>query len=208
MPLPTASIACCSCSTRRSSRGSRLSTAERCHVPVATPVRADETGRTAMTLLLRLVLAVLFTTELVVGAWNQFAPESFYEDFPTVDLTPPFSEHYARDFGGATLGLALLLGIALVVPRFEFALPALLAFEIYAIPHLVFHLGHLEHATSAQAVGLTTSNAAVALVGLVGIALVLLRRARRGKSAATTRQSRSGSAVTDLAARTFSTISR
>src|SRR4051812_30483933 len=163
-----------------------------------------------MTLLLRFTLAVLFATELVVGAWNQFAPASFYEDFPTVDLTPPFSEHYARDFGGATLGLAVLLGIALVVPRIEFALPALLAYEVYAIPHLVFHLGHLEHATPAQAIGLTASNAAVALLGLVGIALVgialvLLRRARRGTSAAPTRQSRSGSPVSDPDARTFST---
>jgi hypothetical protein len=130
-----------------------------------------------MTLLLRLCLGVLFLTELVVGAWNQFAPESFYADFPTVDLTPPFSEHYARDFGGATLGLALLLGIALVRPRIEFALPALLAYEVYAIPHFVFHLAHLEHATAVEAGALTLANAAVALVGLAGIALVLVQHA-------------------------------
>jgi len=139
-----------------------------------------------MTLMLRLCLAVLFLTELVVGAWNQFAPASFYRDFPTVDLTPPFSEHYARDFGGATLGIALLLGIALVAPRIEFALPALLAYEVFSLPHFVFHLAHLEHATPAEAVGLTLSNGAVALVGLTGIALVLVRHARSGRSTTTT----------------------
>ncbi|WP_210505789.1 hypothetical protein [Naasia sp. SYSU D00057] len=137
-----------------------------------------------MTLLLRLCLAVLFLTELVVGAWNQFAPASFYRDFPTVDLTPPFSEHYARDFGGATLGIALLLGIAMVAPRIEFALPALLAYEVFSIPHFVFHLAHLEHATPSEAVGLTLSNGAVALVGLIGIALVVARHARSRRTTA------------------------
>ena len=125
-----------------------------------------------MTLLLRLCLGVLFLTELVVGAWNQFAPASFYTSFPTVDLTPPFSEHYARDFGGATLGLALLLGIALVRPLPVFVLPAVAAYEVYAIPHFVFHVLHLEHATAFQAVALTATNAALVLVGLAAIGLV------------------------------------
>jgi len=131
-----------------------------------------------MTLLLRLALAVLFATELVVGAWNQFAPASFYTDFPTVDLTPPFSEHYARDFGGATLGLALLLGLALVRPRLHFVLPAVLAYEVYAIPHFVFHLAHLEHATAREAVALTAANAAVVLVGVLAVVLVVARDRR------------------------------
>jgi hypothetical protein len=136
-----------------------------------------------MTVLLRLALAVLFATELVVGAWNQFAPESFYATFPTVDLTPPFSEHYARDFGGATLGIALLLGIALVKPRAHFVLPAALTYEVYSIPHFVFHLTHLEHATTAEAVALTAANAAVMLLGLFAVLLVLARDRRFGGSA-------------------------
>jgi hypothetical protein len=28
---------------------------------------------------------------------------------PTVDLTPPYSEHLFRDFGGATLGIAVVI---------------------------------------------------------------------------------------------------
>src|SRR4051812_46457331 len=134
-----------------------------------------------MTLLLRFTLAVLFATELVVGAWNQFAPASFYENFPTVDLTPPFSEHYARDFGGATLGIALLLGIALVRPRISFVLPALLAYEVYSIPHFFFHLSHLEHATTAEAVALTAANAGAMLLGMLAIVLVLAAGRRAGK---------------------------
>lgn len=51
-----------------------------------------------MTVFIRIGLALLFVNELVVGAWNAIWPEGFYRYFPTVDLTPPFSEHYARDF--------------------------------------------------------------------------------------------------------------
>ncbi|MET7747626.1 hypothetical protein [Micromonospora sp. NPDC005367] len=135
--------------------------------------------------MIRIALAVLFLDELVVGFWNQAFPESFYRNFPTVALTPPFSEHYARDFGGATLGIAVVLGIALAVPRSEFTIPAAAAFSIFAVPHFFFHLTHLDHATRGESVFLTTANAVVALLGLLVIALSLLRdaRNRRGQRA-------------------------
>jgi len=37
-----------------------------------------------MTVVLRIALALLALDELVVGVWNQFAPQSFYAYFPTV----------------------------------------------------------------------------------------------------------------------------
>ena len=129
-----------------------------------------------MTLLIRIALGVLFLDELVVGFWNQVFPAGFYEHFPTVDLTPPFSEHYARDFGGATLGIALLLGIALVAPRTAYVIPAALAYSVFAVPHFVFHLEHLETASTGQAVFLTSANAAVALLGLLTVVLAVVRR--------------------------------
>jgi hypothetical protein len=128
--------------------------------------------------ILRIVLALLALDELVVGAWNQFAPESFYRNFPTVDLTPPFSEHYARDFGGATLGIAALLVVAAIRPRGGFVLPATIAYSVFAIPHFIFHLEHLEGASLGQAVLLTTANAAVALLGVLVIVLTVVRRSR------------------------------
>lgn len=131
-----------------------------------------------MTLVLRIALAVLAIDELVVGAWNQFAPESFYESFPTVDLTPPFSEHYARDFGGATLGIAVLLIVAFVRPRGGFVLPAGIAFTVFAVPHFVFHASHLEHATTGEAAFLLVANAVVALLGVLVIVLAVLRMSR------------------------------
>jgi hypothetical protein len=118
---------------------------------------------------------VLAIDELVIGAWNQFAPESFYQNFPTVDLTPPFSEHYARDFGGATLGIAVLLIVAFVRPHGAFVLPAGIAFTVFAVPHFVFHATHLEHATGGEAAFLLVANAAAALLGVLVIVLAMLR---------------------------------
>jgi hypothetical protein len=117
--------------------------------------------------LVRLGLALLAAVELTIGLWNQILPESFYNDFPTVNLDPPFSEHFARDFGGATLGIAAVLVIAFIRPRPAFVGIAALAYSLFSVPHLVFHSLHLEHATGPVAAFLTVGNAAVALVGLL-----------------------------------------
>jgi hypothetical protein len=136
-----------------------------------------------MTVVLRIGLAVLAAVELVVGAWNQFWPESFYTDFPSVQLTPPFAEHYARDFGGATLGIGIVLAAAAIVPRTVLVVPALLAVTAFGIPHFVFHLHHLEHATPFELVfvvggtGLTAWLPPVLLV----VAVLRMRRDRRAR---------------------------
>ena len=134
-----------------------------------------------MTIVIRIALAILFLNELIVGAWNQFFPRSFYDTFPTVDLTPPFSEHYARDFGGATLGIAVLLGIALVTAKTSWILPATIAYTVFAVPHFVFHAAHLGHATPGEAAFLLIGNAVVALLGLITLALTLLRDRRHAR---------------------------
>jgi hypothetical protein len=131
-----------------------------------------------VTIVIRAALAILALNELVVGAWNQVDPASFYRYFPTVDLTPPFSEHYARDFGGATLGIAALLIVAFIRPRGAFVLPAAIAYSIFSIPHFVFHLEHLAGATPPQVVFLVAGNALVALLGALVIVLTVVRRTR------------------------------
>ncbi len=131
-----------------------------------------------MTVFIRVGLAILFLDELVVGAWNAISPETFYRYFPTADLTPPFSEHYARDFGGATLGIALLLGIALVRPKAHFVIPAALAYSMFSVPHFFYHLANLQGATVGEAIALTTANVTVALLG-IAVVLVTIARDRR-----------------------------
>ena len=143
-----------------------------------------------MTLLIRVALFLLFIVELVVGGWNQLWPASFYLNFPTVDQTPPFSEHYARDFGGATLGIALLLAIAVVKPAAHFVVPAAAAYSLFSVPHFFFHLEHLEHATPAEAVLLTAGNAIVAILGILAMVLVLVRDRRARRVAPAEREAR------------------
>jgi hypothetical protein len=130
-----------------------------------------------MTTLLRPALVLLAAAELVLGLWTLLFPVSFYTDVPTVALTPPFSEHLFRDFGGASLGLAVVLTAAAVWMETRLVVVALLAYLSFSLPHLVFHLGHLHGAEGTTAVALV-----VVLAGAVALPLTLLvgvlRRAR------------------------------
>lgn len=133
-----------------------------------------------MRLTLRIGLAFLALIELVLGFWTAFFPESFYNDVPTVDLTPPFSEHLLRDFGGATLGLAIVLGAAAIFLEFRLVVAAVVAYLAFAVPHFIFHLGHLHGATTVEAAVLTGLLAAsvVLPVVLIGLAVMVRRRER------------------------------
>jgi hypothetical protein len=122
-----------------------------------------------MSPLLRPGLALLAAVEIVLGLWTLVFPASFYADVPTVDLTPPFSEHLFRDFGGATLGLAVVLTAAAVWTEQRLVVVALLAYLAFSAPHLVFHLGHLDGASAAAATALV-----VVLAGSVVLPLALL----------------------------------
>ena len=126
---------------------------------------------------IRAGLAVLALVELVLGGWTLLFPQSFYRDVPTVDLTPPYSEHLFRDFGGATLGLALVLAAAAFWMELRWVVVALLAYLAFAAPHLAFHLGHLHGATELEAGVLTALlvGSVVAPAVLLFLALTTLR---------------------------------
>ncbi len=136
-----------------------------------------------MTAVLRVGLAILAAAAWMIGIWNQFLPEHFYDNFPGVALTPPFAEHYARDFGGATLGLAIVLTAAAIVPRSVLVIPALLGQLAFALPHAWFHLHHVEDATPEVAIVtlLMTIGQPAAALALLGIALVRGRRERTAR---------------------------
>jgi len=120
----------------------------------------------------RSVLVVFGAYQLVLGLWLLFFPFSFYDDVPTVDWTPPYSEHLFRDFGGATLGLAVIFIAAAV--RFDrlLSVVALVAYLVGAVPHLVFHLGHLEGDSPGWSIALGVVLALSVLVPAVALALV------------------------------------
>ncbi len=120
---------------------------------------------------LRAALAVLAVVQGIVGVWAQFAPASFFVDFPLpgwmwVGLLPPYNEHLARDVGGLSLALTLVLVAAAVrVDRWSVRLAAA-ALLVFAVPHAVFHAFHLEH--------FPLSDAVIQIVGLVATCLVAL----------------------------------
>jgi hypothetical protein len=127
---------------------------------------------------LRAGLGILGLVELGLGTWTQFFPESFYRDFPTVGLTPPFSEHLMRDFGGATLGLAIVLGAAAWFMERRLVVVALAAYLVFSVPHFLFHMAHLHDATSTEVLFLVASLGGSVLVpsALLAIAPRTLRR--------------------------------
>ena len=136
-----------------------------------------------MTSLLRPGLVLLAAVEVVLGVWTLLFPASFYADVPTVDATPPFSEHLFRDFGGATLGLAVVLAAAAMWPERRLVVVALLAYLAFSVPHLVFHLGHLHGLGGPAATVLV-----VVLAGSVVLPLALLVVALRRRPATSPRR--------------------
>jgi hypothetical protein len=114
----------------------------------------------------RVGLWVLALGELPVGAWAVAAPASWYRSFPGFGhhwLPPlgPYNEHLAIDFGSLTLGLTAVTIVAAITMRRDWILAAAAGWTVVGLPHLAFHLGHLEPYPTADQVanivGLTTA---------------------------------------------------
>ena len=100
-------------------------------------------------ILLRVGLLILAAMQAVLGFWALSAPRSFFDGFPLpghawVALLPPYNEHLVRDVGGLSLALTVSLGAAALTLDRMMIRVALLALAVFAIPHAVFHAGHLE----------------------------------------------------------------
>ncbi|MGZ4793552.1 MAG: hypothetical protein ACXWBO_16995, partial [Ilumatobacteraceae bacterium] len=68
---------------------------------------------------IRIALGYLAVVSIVIGVWAQFAPRSFFDDFPGfgrvwVHVDGPFNEHLVRDVGGLDLALAIVLIAAMI----------------------------------------------------------------------------------------------
>ncbi len=129
-----------------------------------------------MSRLHRVALVVLVGQGLLVGLWAQFAPRSFYDDFPGagrvwVAVDGPFNEHLVRDIGGLNLGLAFVAALALVTGSVLVARAAGGAALVYGVPHLVYHALHLDPFGTADAVGMIVSLTVAALAALLALAV-------------------------------------
>jgi hypothetical protein len=121
----------------------------------------------------RLALGLLFVSALLIGLTATVFPRTFYEDFPFVahwvNLLPPYNEHLVTDVGGLYLGFAVLFAWAARTLERTLTRAVCVAWLLTASLHLIFHAGHLEGFSTADAV------AELASLGLlVGAPLVAL----------------------------------
>jgi hypothetical protein len=101
-------------------------------------------------------LFTLAALQTVVSLWQYFAPRSFYDDFPTVRLDPPYNEHLVTDVGGLGLAVTATLYIAAILVDTRVALTALTGYLIYAASHFVFHVTHFDNFSLREALGVGT----------------------------------------------------
>jgi len=110
----------------------------------------------------RIALALLAVVGLQVGLWAAFAPQSFYDDFPGagrvwVSVDGPYNQHLIRDVGALNLALAVVAIVALVTLSRAAVLAAGGAWLAYGVPHLIYHLRHLDPLEGADQVAVPVS---------------------------------------------------
>jgi hypothetical protein len=129
-------------------------------------------------LVLRIGLAILAVPSLMIGVWAAFAPRSFYDDFPGfgrmwVAPDGPYNEHLVRDVGELNLALAVVTVIALVALTPILVRAVLAGWIVYSVPHLVYHLRHLDPFATDDQVSIVASLALVPILAIVLLAIDL-----------------------------------
>jgi hypothetical protein len=132
---------------------------------------------------LRAGLLLYLVVTALVGIWASLWPRGFYHDFPWpghawVAPLPAYNEHLVRDFGGMNLAMAVVFGVAAATLDRRLAATALVAYLVFAVPHLAFHLQHLEPFGTADRVAQVVLLAVAAVLPLPLLALA--RRAPVG----------------------------
>ena len=114
--------------------------------------------------LVRTGLVLIALTPLFVGAGTLFFPRAFYDDFPPgsrhwVDRLGAYNEHLLTDFGGALLGLAVVLLLAAWWLERRLVVAALVGALVQSTAHFAYHL------TTTDAY--STSDNVASLIGLI-----------------------------------------
>ena len=109
---------------------------------------------------------------LPAGVQAAFAPRSFFDDFPIgrgwiSAGGDAYNEHLVRDVGALFLSLIVVTGWT-VWRRVDVSGVAL-AWLLFGVLHLVYHVGHLDSLATADAIALTASLVVIPLLALVGL---------------------------------------
>lgn len=125
-------------------------------------------------------LFALAVTSIAVGAWAQFAPHSFFENFPLdqgwVSTDGPYNEHLVRDLGGLNLALGAVTIAVLLAGTTTSRRLAAIGWLVYGLAHFVYHLHHLEPFTTIDAVLVTLATASTPALALIAVLATTPRR--------------------------------
>ena len=132
------------------------------------------------TLTRRAILAVTALIGLYVGGWAAVVPRSFYDSFPGlgsvwVAVDGPYNEHLVRDVGTLYVALAAASIVAAASHRADAGRVVGVAWIVFSIPHLSYHLAHLDGFSVKDVVGQV-----VALGATVVLAVPLMLPSRMG----------------------------
>ena len=145
-------------------------------------LREPRRVRSATVALLLLFLA--FGTALV-GFWALLSPSGFYESFPGmghawVSVDGPFNEHLIRDVGALNLALTVVALCAAATMLVPLVRATAVAYLVYGVPHLLYHVTHLSHFGTSDQVGMVVSLGS----GVVAAIAVLVLSLRVGRAPA------------------------
>src|SRR5690349_24999530 len=124
----------------------------------------------------RILLGILAAGAALVGFWAGFAHRSFYRDFPGtghawVSADGPFNEHLVRDVGWLNLALALVVIVAAVSLARAAVVAAAGGAIVAGVPHLAYHVAHLNLYGTADQIGNVVSLSLGPVVGVLLLAL-------------------------------------
>jgi hypothetical protein len=134
--------------------------------------------------IVRIVLVIWAAVSIQLAVWALFAPRSFYDDYPGfgrhwVSVDGPYNEHLVRDFGALNLALAVVTIAALITLSRPMVIAVAVAWLAWGVPHLVYHLRHLDLYSTTDKVLNVVALAALPVVAVVVLALTLTSPARR-----------------------------
>jgi len=148
--------------------------------PPATPPAAIRSLTVA-----RIGLIVLAVQGLGLGLWSTISPRGFYDDFPALGtswISPdgPYNEHLVRDYGALNLALGVLALCAAIWLTRALVASAAIAWIVYSIPHIAYHVLNGESYDTSDHVAIVASLAFTPIV-----AIVVLVASARAESPAT-----------------------
>lgn len=128
----------------------------------------------------RIILALLVMVGVVVGVWAAFDPHGFYRNFPGggrqwVAVDGPYNQHFVRDFGALNLALVAVTLVAFWRPRRELLIAVAVGNLAYDIPHLVYHLRHLDVYDTADKIANVASLGSALVLPLLLLAVAVRR---------------------------------